>query len=32
MMELQKALDDVDATYAEDASDGSYKKGDLMIR
>ena len=25
-----KALDDVDATYAEDASDGSYKKGDLM--
>ena len=25
-----KALDDVNATYAEDASDGSYKKGDLM--
>ena len=25
-----KALDDVNATYAEDAPDGSYKKGDLM--
>ena len=25
-----KALDDVNATYAEDASDGSYKKGDLI--
>ena len=25
-----KALDDVNATYSEDASDGSYKKGDLM--
>ena len=25
-----KALDDVNATYDEDASDGSYKKGDLM--
>ena len=25
-----KALDDVDATYAEDALDGSYKKGDLI--
>ena len=24
-----KALDDVNATYAEDALDGSYKKGDL---
>ena len=26
----EKALDDVNATYDEDASDGSYKKGDLM--
>ena len=25
-----KALDDVDATYAEDDPDGKYKKGDLM--
>ena len=25
-----KALDDVNATYADDASDGSYKKGDLI--
>ena len=25
-----KALDDVNATYSEDASDGSYKKGDLI--
>ena len=25
-----KALDDVNATYPEDASDGSYKKGDLI--
>ena len=25
-----KALDDVNATYTEDASDGSYKKGDLI--
>ena len=25
-----KALDDVNATYSEDASDCSYKKGDLM--
>jgi len=25
-----KALNDVNATYGEDASDGSYKKGDLM--
>ena len=24
------ALDDVNATYSEDAKDGSYKKGDLM--
>ena len=26
----EKALDDVNATYSQDAEDGSFKKGDLM--